>query len=36
MRDVVIVEAARADREHALLTMCRGGGLGTGTLLPRV
>jgi acetyl-CoA C-acetyltransferase len=28
-------ELARADKEHALVTMCCGGGLGTGTLLRR-
>jgi acetyl-CoA acetyltransferase len=28
-------ELARADRELALVTMCCGGGLGTGTLLRR-
>jgi acetyl-CoA C-acetyltransferase len=28
-------ELARADREHAIVTMCCGGGLGTGTLLRR-
>jgi len=30
-----IHELARADKEHALVTMCCGGGLGTGTLLRR-
>jgi acetyl-CoA C-acetyltransferase len=29
-------ELRRADKEHALVTMCCGGGLGTGTLLRRV
>jgi acetyl-CoA C-acetyltransferase len=29
-------ELERADGEHALVTMCCGGGLGTGTLLQRV
>jgi acetyl-CoA C-acetyltransferase len=29
-------ELERADKEHALVTMCCGGGLGTGTLLRRV
>jgi acetyl-CoA acetyltransferase len=29
-------ELARADRELALVTMCCGGGLGTGTLLRRL
>ncbi len=28
-------ELARADKEHAIVTMCCGGGLGTGTLLRR-
>ncbi len=28
-------ELARADKEHALVTMCCGGGLGTGTLIRR-
>jgi len=28
-------ELKRADKEHALITMCCGGGLGTGTLLRR-
>jgi acetyl-CoA acetyltransferase len=28
-------ELNRSDREHALVTMCCGGGLGTGTLLRR-
>ena len=28
-------ELERADREHAIVTMCCGGGLGTGTLLRR-
>ncbi len=28
-------ELERADKEHALITMCCGGGLGTGTLLRR-
>jgi acetyl-CoA C-acetyltransferase len=28
-------ELERADKEHALVTMCCGGGLGTGTLLRR-
>ena len=28
-------ELHRADKEHALVTMCCGGGLGTGTLLRR-
>jgi acetyl-CoA C-acetyltransferase len=28
-------ELDRADKEHALITMCCGGGLGTGTLLRR-
>ena len=30
-----IHELIRADKEHALVTMCCGGGLGTGTLLRR-
>lgn len=30
-----IHELHRADKEHALVTMCCGGGLGTGTLLQR-
>jgi len=29
-------ELERADAEHALITMCCGGGLGTGTLLQRI
>ncbi len=29
-------ELARSDAEHAIVTMCCGGGLGTGTLLRRV
>ena len=29
-------ELERADKEHAVVTMCCGGGLGTGTLLQRV
>ena len=29
-------ELERSDRERALVTMCCGGGLGTGTLLQRV
>ncbi len=29
-------ELERADKEHALITMCCGGGLGTGTILQRV
>ncbi len=29
-------ELHRADKEHALVTMCCGGGLGTGTLLRRI
>jgi acetyl-CoA C-acetyltransferase len=29
-------ELERSDGEHALVTMCCGGGLGTGTLLQRV
>jgi acetyl-CoA C-acetyltransferase len=29
-------ELERSDGEHALVTMCCGGGLGTGTLLRRV
>jgi acetyl-CoA C-acetyltransferase len=28
-------ELNRSDREHAIVTMCCGGGLGTGTLLRR-
>jgi len=28
-------ELVRADKEHAIVTMCCGGGLGTGTLLRR-
>jgi acetyl-CoA C-acetyltransferase len=30
-----IAELERADKEHAIVTMCCGGGLGTGTLLRR-
>jgi acetyl-CoA C-acetyltransferase len=30
-----VYELARCDGEHALVTMCSGGGLGTGTLLRR-
>ena len=29
-------ELQRTDTEHALVTMCCGGGLGTGTLLQRL
>ncbi len=29
-------ELERADKEHALVTMCCGGGLGTGTIIQRV
>ncbi len=29
-------ELERADKEHAIVTMCCGGGLGTGTLLQRI
>jgi acetyl-CoA C-acetyltransferase len=29
-------ELERADKERALVTMCCGGGLGTGTLIRRV
>ena len=29
-------ELERADQEHALITMCCGGGLGTGTILQRI
>jgi acetyl-CoA C-acetyltransferase len=29
-------ELQRSDKEHAIVTMCCGGGLGTGTLLARV
>ena len=29
-------ELERADKEHALVTMCCGGGLGTGTILQRI
>ncbi len=29
-------ELQRADQEHALVTMCCGGGLGTGTILRRI
>ena len=29
-------ELHRADKEHALVTMCCGGGLGTGTILRRI
>jgi acetyl-CoA C-acetyltransferase len=29
-------ELARADKNTALITMCCGGGLGTGTILERV
>jgi acetyl-CoA C-acetyltransferase len=29
-------ELVRADREHAIVTMCCGGGLGTGTLIRRI
>ncbi len=29
-------ELERADKEHALITMCCGGGLGTGTIIQRV
>ena len=29
-------ELQRADKEHALVTMCCGGGLGTGTILRRI
>jgi acetyl-CoA C-acetyltransferase len=29
-------ELERADKEHALITMCCGGGLGTGTILQRL
>ena len=29
-------ELQRADKEHAIVTMCCGGGLGTGTLLGRI
>ncbi len=28
-------ELERADKEHAIVTMCCGGGIGTGTLLRR-
>jgi acetyl-CoA C-acetyltransferase len=31
-----IYELARADKELALVTMCCGGGLGTGTLVRRI
>ena len=31
-----IHELQRADKEHALVTMCCGGGLGTGTILRRI
>ncbi len=30
-----LFELERADQEHAFVTMCCGGGLGTGTLLRR-
>jgi acetyl-CoA C-acetyltransferase len=30
-----LYELERADKEHAIITMCCGGGLGTGTLLKR-
>jgi acetyl-CoA C-acetyltransferase len=30
-----VYELERADKEHALITMCCGGGNGTGTLLRR-
>ncbi len=29
-------ELERADKEHALVTMCCGGGLGTGTIIERI
>ena len=29
-------ELERSDKEHAIVTMCCGGGLGTGTLLQRI
>ena len=29
-------ELHRADKEHAIVTMCCGGGLGTGTLIKRL
>ena len=33
--DLLAIALRRADGEHALETMCSGGGLGTGTLLRR-
>lgn len=42
MTDVVIVEATalheleRTDGTNALITMCCGGGLGTGTIIERL
>ena len=33
---VPLHELVRADKEHALVTMCCGGGLGTGTIIERV